>query len=884
MQITELQPMISLLVEQSHAFKMCQVVLDFIIYQKQVYSCQGSNYILSDGSRCGKTTFDLCLFVAHLFHPDLTSVPVMVQNIKGSLKQPLAYCQNLVIDSSNFNNNYIKAVREIDVSTKDSRILSVNNLIQANITDFIKYPAQLFDISSRIHRAVLQQNIVKSIIQIQLKVNPNISNSFLKDDIKIENSYAFYIYTNTLIIKLCTFISAFRNDDDCSGVVQLLQLNNDKVNSELKNLFLQTQNLEVKTKYLGEGSYITPNITQNYLVILDEVCNRKKNEENNNYITAFEYSKIFQLINIVCCNDEFVNQQDLSGLIEQFAKYPEFQQHQIENNKALTNFIKSIPNSNKQLLLLFPLSIFIKNSENIDVTKLSTKEKEELMNVFGFEAVMLRDLSNQLHNLRTLSDENNRFLTPSVVLEHLNMLFDTKCETLNSYEYQKQCSNDGITTVFSGTDLVAGNCIGYSTNLKTSSGSRLVSLQQFKDENRNIVEGYIHTSLCGQPQYHPSILTCQYYIDGINSVFIKENDQDINFNLIDTGTGENWRNNILNLMLCCNTNATGFIQTIFAQVTPQLIIQDDNQQLINESPQQTYMGLLSENDYLNKINPIKFKQIFIAKVIVQKENIKTCNHENKDKFLIRVKISGETSSKILSKASNQIFIQPLTSKNMLQLANVVNEYINMFEVYLKKCDNKCLCQLKCNCVTVQFISQLLINSENMLGGRSTIQETLSILLILFQLKHGFQDLIVNNLEQIFLISDVMFNPSNEKFTHSKQHYCGKLNKNSINIQQYSKQTIIASKTFLTVIQPQFVQNNCSELYIPIFNRKNLEASKVVADSILKTKPNIDMVIVAIPVDQGKLQTLAKAENNQQQYSGGPSKCFFELGRRMKFII
>ena len=86
--------MISLLVEQSHAFKLMYSVMNFAEHLNSGLANDSvifnSNYIFADGSKSGKTTSDLALYFVFIFYVDDSRrdgisnfTPVMVQNIKA---------------------------------------------------------------------------------------------------------------------------------------------------------------------------------------------------------------------------------------------------------------------------------------------------------------------------------------------------------------------------------------------------------------------------------------------------------------------------------------------------------------------------------------------------------------------------------------------------------------------------------------------------------------------------------------------------------------------------------------------------------------------------------------------------------------------------------
>ncbi|CAL6015101.1 Hypothetical_protein [Hexamita inflata] len=841
----ELLPLVSLQVEQSHAFKILYVVLDFIIFQNQIQSKPGTNYILSDGSKCGKTTFDISLAIAHLFHPDLITVPVIVQNIPNTTLQPLAACQNIYL-KNNMNTNFICAVQNIKNSSIEEQQFSVINFIKSNLKDFLVFPEKLNMAARKIHDCILQQNIVKTIILNQLKVSGQNDSYYHCLSIQNDNRLQL-IKQNSLMKQLCQFILIYRDQNRCDTVTQLLKLLNLNCLSELFKA----------TKYLlvdGKIDQILTMEPDKYLVIEDEVCNRNQTDlKANNYSIIFQLIKSSQNFQAKQIKTILVNQA-ISIVSEIKEQVPALNSQINDMNEAETiDLIKKLPDTEQLFLLMFPLSLFIKDTSNIQLEKLNVSEIQELLSIQGFEAVMLRDLSNQLFHIKNESEQH--LLTQKVIKSLLLKQFKQD-NGPKLKEYLDVCSTDSITTLFSGTFCSLLNFFKYSTYLATSTGSRSslsTNLIVKQGNTKEIEEVYIHSSIGVLPQLHPSLLNAEYYYDGINSV-----------DPFKIKITETWQSNILNMILCCNTNATGFIQTIFAQVSPQLIIQNNNGEFINISEQNTYMGILPKNDIINKIDCNRFRQIFIAKGMLFEQ-----------KRVLKIKQSNEKEYIKIDEPAKQIFIQPLTQQNLPQLASVVNIYINKFEQYL----TESLDQNDVNDRTVHSIAKLIIDSEYLLGGCSKIQDTLSLILFMLLIKHDINSVYISQLEQIILLVDSLVDPCGESQTLSGFRQLDVL------IDQYSRKTLKNSvikpeKVYLTVIQPQFVPDNQKvkkeadilntqqkdSVHQEKFEKLNIEASNVIADKIFRENDMYDMVCIAIPIDQQQLlQLVDKADNSKVDF-------------------
>ncbi|CAL6078994.1 Hypothetical_protein [Hexamita inflata] len=842
-------PLISLLVQQSHAFKLFYTALNQIIFQKQVQSRPGTNYILSDGSRCGKTTYDIALLLINLFHPDLQTVPVLVQNISTSEEQSLSGCNNLKLDMK-LNKNYISAVKSIDLTDVKKSIVSV---CTSNILDFMAYPQVLNNNAKNIHNAVLQQNIVKNIIHNQLNINNIYQKLNIIDEIKIIN-------INQVLTKLCNYVKMCQfKDKPMTNYIKVLL---EELNSNnLQQLFISTKQINT-TKSNLINLQIQPAQPQKYFVIIDEVCNNRNtniNDQEAQFIDASNYSKFFQLIDNMNLIDSKEIKQSIILFFQNNINQFDHRQISLINNLQLSEFlefIKKLPETSQIFQLVFPLSLYFKYSQttNLDLNLLNAAQLSELMSTVGFEAIMLRDMSNQLYQIKN----NYKYVLTQQVIRDLLLKSFGSCAIVHSLnDYQENCGTAFVTTLFSGTYCSLSNFFKYSMCLATSIGSRTEMLNQNQSENNNFENSYIHSSICVLPQLHPSLLNQNYYINGINSV-ISEGEQkyelyhkEYNGSHSDSNIVA-YSNNILNAILCCNTNATGLIQTIFAQVSPQLIIYQKSK-FITGLTQETYMGILPENDFINKINFDALKQTFISKA--QSGNI-------------YIKRSDELLSIRITDPVKSIFIQPRTQQNLPQLANVVNEYIKEFVFYIENLKENCSANQSLNQKqrTIQSVAQLIIDSQKLLGKKAKIFETLALLLTLFQLQFGINSKIVKNMEQIILIvDDAIVNPDNENIQISKQLYYGICN--SVNENKNTKQ-LPPEKIYVTVIQALFVstviQQNNTNQYIQQFIQKNIEATKVVADYVLQLNLHIDMVVVAVPIDQMKLFDLIG--NSDQAHS------------------
>ncbi|CAL6015671.1 Hypothetical_protein [Hexamita inflata] len=110
------------------------------------------------------------------------------------------------------------------------------------------------------------------------------------------------------------------------------------------------------------------------------------------------------------------------------------------------------------------------------------------------------------------------------------------------------------------------------------------------------------------------------------------------------------------------------------------------------------------------------------------------------------------------------------------------------------------------------------------------------------------------------------------------------------VQQYSEEAAIKS------VQ-QYYQSHMKCTVFSITKNKIDESNNIQLDQFF-TENTHSLLNLAMPVDDFLSMNIKQGDtemqkydtiymphlNGIQTYSGGPSKCFFELGRRMKFII
>ncbi|CAL6085357.1 Hypothetical_protein [Hexamita inflata] len=925
---SELQPFVSLIVEQSHAFKIVHMVLNLIFHQYQESSASCTNYVLPDGSTCGKTTFDLSLAYTLTFHPDIDVVPVVVQNISVTTDQPLAQYAHLYDKSTqNLNVNFLKAVKEINVNRVGQ---SAAKIIVANFQDYFSYPDIVKTLAKQIYEVSLQVTCLKRLINSITK-DVNLQDFYSEQQMIAINQVA----DDKFISSFCTFVL---NQNRCNN-----NYNNDSIIENFKSL-IESQKLMCKDLFLSKNKSkfsnifklciqlpkINKNQINNIFVIDDEVCNRMYGQ----HLDAYDSSLIFRLI------QEIQSNRYQQNIIDCFNNLNN--KENVKLFKSQKELVQLIPDTERQILMLFPLALFIKSDLPQFTNNLHFETMMKLLSTQGYEAIMLRDLSNELDKI--MSNSPNQ-LSKQVVLALLKKSFlGQQSDVLNNY-YEKQ-SAAVVCTLFSGTCCSLIDFYQFSSFLASYSGSRDLTYEnlicdqncsqkqdnfqyseyeeenfeyeyfseelddlndeefeeytneeeeerqseeeeeseeedreseeeeEYQDDNddddeqeevyeeqeetneaqecindiqQNMCQQkpvakqlHVHASTCPLPQLHACKTNGNYSLYGINSMKIKK------YQLKE----QRWQNTILNLLLACNTNSTGYIQTLFSQVSHQLlinkVINKVKNEIIHGQTQKTYINILNKDDLIDKIN--------CNNQLIQTSIMKETNTEKILLQNIRVKQSNQLVCHYIKNPENNIFIQPLSQSNLPQLADVFAVHLHKFSEILTD-----------NSIQLKDIIDLIISNQAFLGGKSHLYETLYLILLLFHLKYG-RNQAVQNLEQILIFLDLLFDPCNEK-TNQIPHYFGILNKSKNAHDDISN--VKTQEIYITSIQPQFTKLGNQSYqekqlsYQELFEYDNIPATKIVADYQFKNDPTTKIVIVVVSTDQNRLVQLGRTENNVQ---------------------
>ncbi|CAL5987207.1 Hypothetical_protein [Hexamita inflata] len=780
-----------ILLDQSHAFKICYMVLNLVYHQnlmcdKTTY-IQNTNYVLADGSQCGKTTYDLALYYAFLFHSKLRPAPIMIQRKSSAQQQELMFYNSITIqevDSFQYQ-NFSYAVQNIDMNA--DCIVQFNKLIKAGLQDFYSYPEFIQKIASKLNVAVKQALQAKSIITGIIDNNLLSANSFpddTKEQIKtIEN--------NKFVINAIHFIQGARSEKSFEASV---------INQFFANTYTGQKDLFVKISQLKDC--FTPEYADTFL-IFDEVCYKNTNINPNTY----NYCQLMALITKVLKQNQNIvikqSKQYLYSLSVDF-KFSE------DEKKGYNTLISEISKIEQLSLLIFPLTIFLKANFKNDLNKvlrhvtnlqLNQKTSErikgvefltELASIQAFEAIMYRDLNyvlGQIENpLKTNFDKDliTSFLIESILSKQpsSNSTPQSIRDQFTKYQIKVKKFTDDYesnnkTFFLSGTFCSLNNFVRYTDMLLISSSSR------------GNVSRSINSCPTSSPQFHASKLQNQYYLQGIDSNQYKDPLEYFNEIVISMETI------VLNLFYAMNPYMTSFVQSLYAQVSPQLIVIDpQTNNIIYSKSHRTYIQISENDKILDKIEASTMNnQLSIQKIrgedivggkkqMVQQIQVFYNNFKN------------NCLSLSVKDCQSALKMQPLVQSNIKQLVSMGNYMINQFQEQLMKSEND--------------IAKILLSNISFLGNPINLNESLFLLFYLFTLKYGISSKEVDKIETLLslTIPDTLSKNTSQIFKYMINHQC-------VNDQEISHvkktQQIQDSEVYLSFMAPELVQLDQSTL-------------------------------------------------------------------------
>ncbi|CAL5975464.1 Hypothetical_protein [Hexamita inflata] len=163
---------VTILMQQCHLFKVFHSVLNYIYHQKIDDIIENSFGLMHDGSQTGKSTLQLAIFYAFLFHPNLTKTPIILNNSGGSRTQPLYYQNNLQIQKQigSLNTNFKLQIEQ----TQDINVDSFINLVVANLNDFKAYPDNIVNLAQEIQNVLQTMQLIQIIARAKILENDKI--------------------------------------------------------------------------------------------------------------------------------------------------------------------------------------------------------------------------------------------------------------------------------------------------------------------------------------------------------------------------------------------------------------------------------------------------------------------------------------------------------------------------------------------------------------------------------------------------------------------------------------------------------------------------------------------------------------------------------------
>ncbi|CAL5978418.1 Conserved_hypothetical protein [Hexamita inflata] len=747
---------VQILIDQSHAFKTCYMVLNFIFHQCAMTDVQNTNYVLADGSQCGKTTFDLSLYYALMFHQDLKQAPIMVQRQEKASGQPLIELNSVVIsDVDNLCQNFQKIITKIDL--KAQIISEFAKIVEAGLLDAYSYPGIIREIAAKLFKASIQAQIAKTII------HKLIYSEFHQSQIYSE--YYKDMFYQVKIIEQHYIVQSMKHIINVINKPLLFD-------QQILNRFL-TQSTSVLSLFqlIGQlNEKIINEFTEN-VYIFDEVCYKNINLNPKTY----DYCKLLTLIQNLMCEPKDIALQETKKYLKEQMKdggsladlFDNTQQtannsQQIKNEKqGFLALIQEIDKIEQLALLVFPLTMFLKTNfkDELDtilsyITNLRVNSGTcnqikgiefliELASVQAFEAIMYRDLNYVLYktNKATNGYTFNKDLITSFLIEsilHKNIQENNQQDKLKSpvksqflkyqidveYFSSNYKSND-ITFFLSGTFCSLTNFVRYTDMLLASSSSRV------------FVTRSIHSCPTSSPQFHACKLQNKYYIQGIDSETYKDP-----VKYFGTFYKNNLESNLINLFYAMNPYMSGFIQSLYAQVSPQLIIINPKTNMIIYSKSHlTYCEITNNDKILCKVRAQNMNhQLSIQKIIMRvkdkENNITEQNISFKQQIQVyysALKFSTDNHLQLnLQDGHDALQMQPLSQSNITQLAIMGNYMIELFHELL-------------NDEPIDRLQKLLIDYASFFGKASNLNESLFLIHYLFTLKYGIKSDSVKNI-------------------------------------------------------------------------------------------------------------------------------------------
>ncbi|CAL5987663.1 Hypothetical_protein [Hexamita inflata] len=746
-----IQYWVSLMVEQSHMFKVFNCVLNYIYHKAITSSITNSFSIMHEGSKTGKSTFILAILYAYLFHSQLNATPIVANNCPGSALQQLYYQNNLLLQDQigSLNKKFIDFINNYQKYDLNNEML-ISYIINANLQDWSGYTHVVIKVAENIQKQLCSNTLLKYIISKKIDQTPfKTIEQFLITQFHPKNT------EETLEQFISNVQKIFYNETLCTlinTVSQLVAINRKGVNQDIDDMTLkQLLNIDSHTikqlfkqinYYLVNQQTIKP---ISGILLIDEICYTKIDVSQQNkadYQTLLLQLTKYLIINYKSKDFILLFKQSLQSVFKQ------------TNNQYLLQFEQIINPLDKitsadilrTLFLIFPLSMFLRENgvmniiledrfkqmcmqqnwyqnDNQQIIKEQFTQFIELSNISGFEVLAYRDILNAVVQINNDNKDGSYNIWKNNIQDYNLTTFMLKIafqEKQNKLVYQeemlkdklKKCQDlqlvqDQYSIVCAGTNAKFPDFINYCSNLLQTGGSRL-------QQNRNMFLYFVSLLV---PQLHPSITNKLYYIHGINSVKYSQIKPEYSLQYL-----------VSDLFTISQSDSTSFAQTICSAISPQLVIvQTDNKVFYPIKQQVTYYKLALQEYRIHKICVDNYNN-----------QLALCidNGFNNDVYEQRVVVSFKNNLiRIpLQQIYQRIQTQALSTNNQPILADTVNALLKLFFNKMQ------------TSIHNQKIVQILMDNMLFKTKFSQIVESLSLLHLLSVLK-GDQ-VITTNIELI----------------------------------------------------------------------------------------------------------------------------------------
>ncbi|CAL5996046.1 Hypothetical_protein [Hexamita inflata] len=433
-----------------------------------------------------------------------------------------------------------------------------------------------------------------------------------------------------------------------------------------------------------------------------------------------------------------------------------------------------------------------------------------------------------------------------------------KSSQLESYisnvkQFNEDYKTQDITFFMSGTFCSLSNFVRYTKMLLPSSSSR------------GFMQRSIHSCPTSAPQFHACQLSFKYYLEGVDSNKYKAPQT-----YFEDYYQDNFHTLTLNLFQAMNPYQSSFLQSLYAQVSPQLIIiEPQSKNIIYSKSHQTYWKI-SDNDWIIKkvratnmnyqLSIQKTKRLVVQQNLlevrryVQQIEVHYSNFDNYSEQCLILKVE---------QGLHALKMQALTQSNIKQLAMVGNFMIQEF------------CSNLISQPTSQ-IAQILNKNALYLEKQNNLEVSQFLLFYLFLLKYGVYSKEVERMEKLLaqtLKYDALFKyymvshtieTEDQPVSEEQNANCKYIPKMKVKNNTQVQNRISEELIFISFIAPELVQlekvkqNNqqdTANVLIEQYWDKQVQMSQIAARSIFIEQPQLKVVIIAIKIDDqdfGKL--------------------------------